>query len=240
MIPTINFSDRTKILELINQAPGNYLGLKGSTGMKIRTAYYKGKRQEFFSKLMEWMNSDLAGEGFYQIVNGSNKVTEPIFIIQKGASGMSNPQIIIQEKESSDISLVKENAELKAKLHYLELQLAELQEHLEDSEKELSEAPDPTEKPNPWLSLAEQLAPAAAQIIGALAAKIISPENESTIRPGTAQSRPVEVRYPRTNAQFDPGSIPGQRPDHSNDLQGNDYPGTRFRDQYSETETNFQ
>lgn len=241
MLPTINFSDRSRILELINQAPANYFGLKSSSGMEIRTKSYKDKRQDFYNEVSNFLNSDLSQEGFYQVMNGSNKgsLQKPIFAIQKGAAGMANPQIIIQEKNSSDINLVKENAELKAKLHYLELQLAELQEQLEDSEKELSEAPDPTEKPNPWLSLAEQLAPAAAQIIGALAAKIISPDNESTIRPGAAQSRPVEVRYPRTNAQFDPGSIPGQRPDHSNDLQGNDHSGPGFRHQYSETQTPF-
>jgi len=239
MLPTINFSDKSKILELINQAPANYFGLKSSSGMKIRTKSYKDKRQDFYNEVSNFLNSDLSQEGFYQVMNGSNKgsLQKPIFAIQKGAAGMANPQIIIQEKNSSDINLVKENAELKAKLHYLELQLAELQESLEDSEKELSEAPDPAEKPNPWFTLAEQLAPAAAQIIGALAAKIISPDNESTIRSGAAQQRPVEVRYPRTDAQFNPGAVPSQRPGNPDDIQSNDHPGSGFRDIYSETQT---
>ena len=241
MIPTVNFSDRSKIAELINQAPGNYFGLKGSSGFKIRTAYYKGKREAFLEKIMDYLRGDLAGEGFYQVINGSNRQTEPIFIIQKGSLSAGTPApVIYQEKENSDINLVKENAELKARLKYLEMQLAELQEELADSEKELSEAPDPVEKPNPWLSLAEQLAPAAGQIIAALAAKILTPQtNESPIRPGAAQSRPVEVRYPRPDAQFNPGTIPGQGSNHPNDLQGDDHPGSGFRDQRTETYSPF-
>jgi len=238
MIPTINHTDKAKILELINQAPGNYFGLKGSTGMKIRTAYYKAKRQDFFDKIMDWLNGDLAGDGFYQIVNGSNKQTEAIFIIQKGSGQMAAPApIIIQDKQSSDINLVKENAELKAKLHYLELQLAELQDQLEESEKELSEAPDPVEKPNPWLSLAEQLAPAAGQIIAALAAKIITPNNneQPTNRAGRTQPNPVEVRYPRPDAYYTSSQVPGGRPDNPGDIQGHDYSGSDIRDNYPET-----
>lgn len=236
MIPTINISDRNKIQELINQAPGNYFGLKGSSGMKLRSANYKEKRDQFLKKAMDYLNGDLAGEGFYTVMSSTNTKIEPLFNIQKGSSSMSAPPIIIQDSTSSDIQLVKENAELKAKLHYLELQLAELQEQLEDSEKELSEAPDPAEKPNPWLSLAEQLAPAAAQIIGALAAKIISPPQyeQSPFRPGTTEQRPMEVRHPRTNAQFNPGAIPGQRSNYSHDLQGDDHPGTSFRDQHTQ------
>lgn len=241
MIPTVNFSDRSKIAELINQAPGNYFGLKGSSGFKIRTAYYKGKREVFLEKIMDYLRGDLAGEGFYQVINGSNRQTEPIFIIQKGSLSAGTPSpVIYQEKENSDINLIKENAELKARLKYLELQLAELQEELSESEKELSEAPDPVEKPNPWLSLAEQLAPAAGQIIAALAAKILTPQNnESPIRSGTTQSRPVEVRYPRPDAQSNPGTIPGQRPNNTDDLQSDDHPGSGFRDQHSETYSPF-
>ena len=146
--------------------------------------------------------------------------------------------IIIQDKQSSDINLVKENAELKAKLHYLELQLAELQDQLEESEKELSEAPDPVEKPNPWLSLAEQLAPAAGQIIAALAAKIITPNNndQPTNRAGGTQSNPVEVRYPRPDAYYTSSQVPGRKPNNPGDLQGNDYSGSDIRDYHSQTE----
>jgi hypothetical protein len=236
---TVNSTDRSKILELINQAPGDYFSLSGSSQTPYKVRNYKGKRQDFFEKLTAHLNSELSTDGFYQVKNGTNTKVNPLFIIQKGSGSATTSPIIIQEKESSDISLVKENAELKAKLHYLELQLAELQEQLEDSEKELSEAPDPAEKPNPWLSLAEQLAPAAAQIIGALAAKIISPSNEQSIGTRNAQSQPVEVRYPRTDAQFNPGTIPGQRSDRSNDLQGNDHPGTEFRNIYSPSENPF-
>jgi hypothetical protein len=86
-------------------------------------------------------------------------------------------------EERSDIALVKENAELKAKLHYLELQLAELQENLEDAETTLDEAPEVTPEKNPWLSLAEQLAPAAGQILGAIAAKYLQPTPTQTQTP---------------------------------------------------------
>jgi hypothetical protein len=240
MIPTINYTDRNKILELINQAPGNYFALKGSTGIKIRTAFYKEKRQSFFEKLMEWLGSDLAGEGYYQVMNGSSKTTEPIFMIQKGSLSGSQAPIIIQEKESSDIQLVKENAELKAKLHYLELQMAELQESLEDSEKALEEAPDPVEKPNPWLSLAEQLAPAAAQIIGALAAKLITPDiNGKSVRERDTEPQPMAVRYIRPNVKPDPGSVPGEGSNGSGNLQGNDYPGPGIRNFNTETEEDY-
>lgn len=236
MIPTISHTDRKKITELVNQAPGNYFGLKGSSGPKINLAYYKGKRDEFIQRLTDWLNSDLAGEGIYQVQNGSNKKTEAIFLIQKGTGSMGSAPIIIQEKDNSDINLVKENAELKAKLHYLELQLAELQDQLAESEAALDEAPEPTEKVNPWLALAEQLAPAVGSIISAVAANYI---NNGVKPPGAVQPQPMAVRYPRANAQFNPGSVPGERSDRSGHIQGNDYPGANVRDQHIETEGSF-
>lgn len=233
MIPSVNFTDRKKLIELINQAPGNYFGLRGSSGMKIRTAYYKDKRQQFFEKINDWMNSDLAGEGIYQVVNGSNKSTEPIFLIQKGNLAGGSPPIIIQEKESSDINLVKENAELKAKLHYLELQLAELQEDLEEAE-DLSDAPKPEEKPNPWHQLAEQLIPVAGSILGAIASKYLN-GNQQPNGAGQTQPGTMEVRYPRGYAPPHSEPIPGNGSGNSNDLQGYDHPGNDIRYGYSET-----
>jgi len=231
MIPSVNFTDRKKLMELINQAPGNYFGLKGSSGMKIRTAYYKDKRQQFFEKINDWMTSDLAGEGIYQVVNGSNKSTEPIFLIQKGNLSGGSPPIIIQEKDSSDINLVKENAELKAKLHYLELQLAELQEDLEEAE-DLSEEPKADEKPNPWHQLAEQLIPVAGSILGAIASKYL---NGSTNGAGQAQPSPMEMRYPRGYAASNPQQVPGNGSGNPDNLQSYDNPGDDLRYGYSET-----
>jgi hypothetical protein len=233
MIPTIPNNDRKKLTELVNQAPGNYFGLKASNGFKIRTAYYKGKREDFCTRLNDWLSSDLAGDGIYQVVNGSNKVTEPIFLISKGNQSGNAAPIIIQEKGNSDINLVKENAELKAKLHYLELQMAELQEQLSESEEALSEAPDPQEKPNPWFTLAEQLAPAVGSIVAAIASKYINGEPKPT---GAVQPQPMAVRYIRPNAQFNPGNLPGQRPDSSGNLQGNDYSRSDVRNQHTEAE----
>jgi hypothetical protein len=117
-------------------------------------------------------------------------------------------------EERSDIALVKENAELKAKLHYLELQLAELQENLEDAETTLDEAPEVTPEKNPWLSLAEQLAPAAGQILGAIAAKYLQPTPTPTAQQyepiyrkpagsGYNSTNVMEGRNPGRDAQFD-------------------------------------
>lgn len=236
MIPSVNFTDRKKLMELINQAPGNYFGLKGSSGMKIRTAYYKDKRQQFFDKINDWMNSDLAGEGIYQVVNGSNKSTEPIFLIQKGNLSVGSPPIIIQEKDSSDINLVKENAELKARLHYLELQLAELQEDLEEAD-ELSDAPKPEEKPNPWHQLAEQLIPVAGSILGAIASKYLNGTQQPN---GAGQTQPgaVEMRYPRGYAPPNSEQIPGNGSGNPNNIQSYDYPGDDLR--YGNFETQAQ
>lgn len=229
---SVNFTERKKILELINQAPGNYFGLKGTSGVKISPAYYKDKRSEFYDKIADWMASDLAEEGIYQVLNGTNKKTSPIFMIQKGSLAAS-PKIIIQEKDNSDINLVKENAELKAKLHYLELQLAELQEQLSDQEAELADQPENPDKPNPWYALAEQLAPAAGQIIAALANKYLN--NEPTGQ-GATQPRPMAMQYVRPNVKFDPGTVPGPGSYYPDYLQGNDNTRPDFRSQSTETE----
>jgi hypothetical protein len=130
-------------------------------------------------------------------------------------------------EERSDIALVKENAELKAKLHYLELQLSELQENLEDAETSLDEAPEVTPEKNPWLSLAEQLAPAAGQILGAIAAKYLQPtptaqQYEPIYRKpagsGYNSSNAMEGRNPGRDAQFDINQVQSEGFDSAGDV----------------------
>ncbi|NCX93620.1 MAG: hypothetical protein EBX40_02970 [Gammaproteobacteria bacterium] len=122
MIPSIPATDLHKLRQLISEAPGSYFMLKGPQSIVLRTANYKDNRDKFFTKVKDHLASDLAVEGSYQVCNGSSKTTTPIFLITKGSLAAIQPAVIIQDKQSSDINLVKENAELKAKLHYLELQ----------------------------------------------------------------------------------------------------------------------
>jgi len=241
MIPSIPATDLHKLRQLISEAPGSYFMLKGPQNIVLRTANYKDNRDKFYTKVADHLASDLAVEGIYQVCNGSSKTTNPIFLINKGSLAAAQPAVIIQDKQSSDINLVKENAELKAKLHYLELQMSQMQEDLSLSEKELEEAPDPAEKPSPWLQLAEQLAPAIGQVLGALAAKMLNPfisqTENGTERTRATQPPAMAVRYARPNAEFYYRPVPGQGSQGSGNLQGSNHSGSGFRDQHSETET---
>ena len=118
--------------------------------------------------------------------------------------------------------------------------MSQMQEDLSLSEKELEEAPDPAEKPSPWLQLAEQLAPAIGQVLGALAAKMLNPfisQNENGAeRTGATKPPAMAVRYARPNAEFYNRSVPGQGFEGAGDLQGSNHSGSGFRDKHSETE----
>lgn len=193
MIPSFKISEDEKILELVSKAPGNFFALNSPNETILPARFYKDKRPEFWKEAKTLLSSDLTQNGTYIIMNGTTRKVKPIISLQKGDKS-DNPAPVIVMEERSDIALVKENAELKAKLHYLELQLAELQENLEDAETSLDEAPETTPEKNPWLSLAEQLAPAAGQILGAIAAKYLQP----TPTP-TAQQYAPEYRKPTGN-----------------------------------------
>jgi hypothetical protein len=182
MIPSFKISEDEKILELISKAPGNFFALNSPNEIILPARFYKDKRADFWKDAKSLLNSELTQNGTFIIMNGTTRKVKPIISLQKGDKN-DNPAPVIVMEERSDIALVKENAELKAKLHYLELQLAELQENLEDAETTLDEAPEVTPEKNPWLSLAEQLAPAAGQILGAIAAKYLQPTPTQTQTP---------------------------------------------------------
>lgn len=238
---SVSANDKSTIGQLINEAPGNYFSLKGQSGIKLRRGCYKApKRREFAEKLNAYLESNLAGEGVYQVLNGNSTSAEPIFLIQKGGLPLTNNPVIIQESQSSDIALVKENAELRAKLYYLEKQLSELQADLEETDKALEEAPDPIEKPNPWFKLAEELAPAAGQLIAALAAKMLNPTipNDESQRTRVLPKTPMAVRNAGPNAGFPDGTVPSERPEGTDNLQSgyNPRPGVRYRNSPAEAE----
>lgn len=219
MIPNLKISDEKEILELIGKTPGNFFSLHSQSETIIPPRFYKDKRPEFWKEAKTYLESKLAGDGTYIIMSGTSRKVKPIISILKGEKSDSPAPIIVME-EKSDIALVKENAELKAKLHYLELQLAELQENLEDAETSLDEAPITTPEKNPWLSLAEQLAPAAGQILGAIAAKYLQPTTAPTQTPqqyapiyrqptgsGHNSTNAMESGHIRRNAEFNSNKI---------------------------------
>lgn len=220
-LPNLTLSQAPKILALINEAPGNFFALEANGTTVLPAKYYKDNRNEFLTRANGYLNSELSSDGIYTINNGTTRKVRPIFYIQKGIN--TQPAIIQapMKEEKSDLALVKENAELKAKVQYLELQLADLQEALEEAETDLSEAPDPAEKPNPWYALAEQLAPVAGQIISVVAAKYLQPDIQNNgTQNGSGNDRPrnVEMRYPRTNAQFDSNQVQSEQPNNSGNL----------------------
>lgn len=220
-LPNLSINQPDKILALINEAPGNFFSLEANNSAVLPAKFYKDNRSDFLTRLNGYLNSDLSAEGIYTINNGTTRKVRPIFYVQKG---INNAPAVIQsvmKEEKSDIALVKENAELKAKVQYLELQLADLQEALEEAETDLSEAPEPEKKDNPWLSLAEQIAPVAGQILAAVAAKYLQPDQKTDgtqNRSGNDRAGNVAVRYPRTNAQLNFNQVQGQQPDNSGDL----------------------
>lgn len=220
-LPNLSLNQPDKILALINEAPGNFFSLEANGSAVLPAKFYKDNRPEFLTRLNGYLNSDLSAEGIYTINNGTTRKVRPIFYVQKGINNV--PAVIqsVMKEEKSDIALVKENAELKAKVQYLELQLADLQEALEEAETDLSEAPDPEKKENPWLTLAEQIAPLAGQILASIATKFLQPENinngEQT-RVGNFRQGSVEMRYPRGNVKFNPSQVPGEQSDNSTNL----------------------
>jgi hypothetical protein len=230
-IPVIQKAEESKIQELINQAPGSYFGMI-SEGIKILPPNHYKDRKEFFEKVKLHLNSELAGTGFYNIVNGSTKTTRAIFTIQKGT-----PQTIKTLPEmdrSADIALVKENAELKAELAYLKLRMDELTMQLEEQEADLAEGEDLKEeaKPNPWTSLAEQLIPVAGQLAAAIATKYLTPQFNGT---GSAQQGTMETRNPGANAATSTPPIQYRRTNSTGILQGNDYSGSDIRNYNPQT-----
>jgi len=230
-IPVIQKADESKIQELINQAPGSFFGMI-SEGIKILPPNHYKERKEFFEKVKLHLNSELAGTGFYNIVNGSTKTTRAIFTIQKG-----NPETIKTlpaMDRSADIALVKENAELKAELAYLKIRMDELTMQLEEQDADLAENEDLKEeaKPNPWANLAEQLIPVAGQLAAAIAAKFLTTSTNGT---GSTQQGTVETRNPGANAATVTPTVQYRYPNSASNLQGNDNPRTDFRNYNSET-----
>jgi len=230
-IPVVQKSEESKIQELISQAPGSFFGMV-SEGIKILPPNHYKDRKDFFEKVRLHLNSELAGTGFYNIVNGTTKTTRAIFTIQKGT-----PQTIKTLPEmdkSADITLVKENAELKAELAYLKLRMAELTAQLEEQEADLAEEEEikEAEKPNPWASLAEQLIPVAGQLAAAIATKYLYPQNNGT---GTTEQRTMAPGNIGANAATTTPPVQYRYPNSSGNLQGNDYSGADLRNYHSET-----
>jgi len=230
-IPVIQKAEESKIQELIMQAPGSFFGMV-SEGIKILPPNHYKDRKEFFDKVKLHLNSELAGTGFYNIVNGSTKTTRAIFTIQKGT-----PQTIKTLPEmdrSADIALIKENAELKAELAYLKLQMDQLTEQLAEQEADLAEGEELKEeaKPNPWASLAEQLIPVAGQLAAAIATKYFTPQTNG--QPGTSQGT-VATGYTRANAQSVTPPVQYRRPNYTGNVQSNDNPGSPNGNNYFET-----
>lgn len=220
MIPSFKISEEEKILDLIEKAPGNFFALNSPNEIILPARFYKDKRPEFWKMAKTLLTSELTQNGTFIIMNGTTRKVKPIISVQKGDKA-DNPAPVIVMEEKSDIALVKENAELKAKLHYLELKLAELTESLEDAETSLDEAPETPPEKNPWLSLAEQLAPAAGQILGAIAAKYLTPtptQHNQQYEPiyrqptggGHYSANAMESRHPGRNAEFNPNPVPGE------------------------------
>jgi hypothetical protein len=230
MIPSFKISEDEKVLELISKAPGNFFALNSPNETILPARFYKDRRPDFWKEAKALLTSELTQNGTYIIMNGTTRKVKPIISLQKGDKS-DNPAPVIVMEERSDIALVKENAELKAKLHYLELQLAELQENLEDAETSLDEAPEVTPEKNPWLSLAEQLAPAAGQILGAIAAKYLQPTPTQTQTPqqyapiyrtptggGYNRANAMESGNPGRDAQFNFDQVPSEGPNSSGNI----------------------
>lgn len=230
MIPSFKVSEEEKILELIQKAPGNFFALNSPNETILPARFYKDKRPDFWQMAKTLLNSELTQNGTFIIMNGTTRKVKPIISVQKGDKS-ENPAPVIVMEEKSDIALVKENAELKAKLHYLELQLAELQENLEEAETSLEEAPETPAEKNPWLSLAEQLAPAAGQILGAIAAKYLAPQTPPTqqatnyepiYRQPTGSrhysSNAMESGHAGRNAEFNPDPVQSERFDSTGNV----------------------
>jgi len=228
-LPNLSLGSDSKILALINEAPGNFFSLEANGSAVLPAKFYKDNRPEFLTRLNGYLNSDLSAEGIYTINNGTTRKVRPIFYIQKGTNQALAS--IPMKEDKSNLELVRENAELKARLNYLELQFNDLQEQLAETESELSEAPDPNPAPNPWASLAESIAPVAGQILAAMAAKYLTPNTneQSQNRPGTASAGTVAVRYPRRNVEPIADQVQGAEPNYSGDLQGDDYSGAAIR-----------
>jgi len=230
-IPIIQKADESKIQELIMQAPGSFFGMV-SEGIKILPPNHYKDRKEFFEKVKLHLNSELAGTGFYNIVNGSTKTTRAIFTIQKGTP--ETIKTLPSMDRSADIALIKENAELKAKLAYLELQMEQLTEQLADQEADLQEGEDFKEesKPNPWASLAEQLIPVAGQLAAAIATKYLTPQYNGN---GQTQSGTMAAGNFGANATTTTPPIQYRYPNRSGNLQSNDHSGADLSNYHSET-----
>lgn len=227
-LPNLPAGSDAKILQLINEAPGNFFSLEANGTAVLPAKFYKDCRPEFLTRLNTYLNSDLSAEGVYTINNGTTRKVRPIFYIQKGTAQM--PAQIAMKEDKSNLELVKENAELKAKLNYLQMQFDDLSAALEETEADLEDAPEPTPAPNPWHSLAESIAPVAGQILAAMAAKYLTPtENAEQNRTRTPGSGTMAVRYPRRNVEPIADAVQNQQPDYSGDLQGDDNSGSSFR-----------
>ena len=224
-LPNLPVGSDAKILQLINEAPGNFFSLEANGAAVLPAKFYKDSRPDFLQRLNTYLLSDLSADGVYTINNGTTRKVRPIFYVQKGIS--QTPATIPMKEDKSNIELVKENAELKAKLHYLQKQFDDLSADLEETEADLEEAPVSTEK-NPWHILAENLAPVAGQLLAAMCAKYLQ-NDEPQNRPGTTSARPVEVRHARPNVTASPGAVQNQQPNNTVNLQGDDYSGAAVR-----------
>jgi hypothetical protein len=234
IIPNLNLTEESEIRQLVEKSPGTALGLSSAGIVIFPPAYYKKDKLEFYNKIKEHLNSKLAGNGVYNVLGGTNiGKTRTIFTIQKGNQEQGQKIEYVMPTESTDIQLVKENAELKAELAYLKLRLEELTAQLEEQEADLAEGEEAKEesKPNPWANLAEQLIPVAGQIAAAIATKYLTPDNHGQ---RTTSERPMAPGYPGGNAATVTSPIQYRWPNNSGHLQGNDYSRPDVRDYNSE------
>jgi hypothetical protein len=228
-LPNLPVGSDSKIMQLISEAPGNFFSLDANGTAVLPAKFYKDCRPEFLTRINTYLNSDLSAEGVYTINNGTTRKVRPIFYIQKGTAQM--PATISLKEDKSNLELVKENAELKAKLNYLQLQFNDLSEALEETEADLADAPEQTTQPNPWFALAESLAPVAGQILAAMATKYLTPnENEQQNRTRPSGASVVAIRYPRGNAESSADQVQNQQPNYTDNLQGDDNSGAAVRD----------
>jgi len=139
-LPNLPAGSSAKILQLINEAPGNFFSLEANGQAVLPAKFYKDIRPEFLTRIDTYLNSDLSSDGVYTINNGTTRKVRPIFYIQKGTAQV--PAQLSMKEDKSNLELVKENAELKAKLNYLQMQFDDLSAALEETEA----LPDPSQR----------------------------------------------------------------------------------------------
>ena len=217
-------SNESEIRQLIDKADGNWFSLTGPNQKKIPGKSYQGKREEFSRRIIDQLNLKTYPDGFYKVINGTNNqnATE-LFLIQKGTS--ETIQSLPEMDRSTDIALIKENAELKSELAYLKLRMDELTAQLEEQEADLAEGEEKkeAEKPNPWMTLAEQLMPLAGQVAAAIATKYLTPQTNGQ---EPTYIRPNVSANPGTNAAIVTQTVQYRKPNYSAVSESFDSSGT--------------